>query len=297
VKSTRWARPLLILWVTLSGFTLLLPATQERQGEAAPSAAPKTPPPPDVGAPPAGALTAASGLAMTVLEPGTGTENPAADDCVVVSFTAWRRNGSLFSTSGLHGEPATQCLAVVIPGIVEALMAMVTGEKRRVWVPADLAFAARGAHHGPKKMHEKPPPEVDLTVDLELIRILKAPSAPADLQSPPPTALRTASGVMLQVLQPGTGNKHPAMSSRVTLRYSGWTAGGKLFESTEMSGHPAAFLVGTTLPGWREALPRMVVGEKVRVWIPAALAYGEHPIERHAPAGNLVYDIELVALE
>ena len=87
------------------------------------------------------------------------------------------------------------------------------------------------------------------------------------------------------------------MSSRATVNYSGWTADGKLFESTAMSGHPAAFLVGTALPGWREALPSMVVGEKVRLWIPAALAYGEHPMERKAPAGNLVYDIELIGLE
>jgi len=61
-----------------------------------------------------------------------------------------------------------------------------------------------------------------------------------------------------------------------------------------MSGHPAAFLVGTVLPGWREALQRMSISEKARIWIPASLAYGEHPMEPMAPAGNLVYDIELL---
>ena len=40
----------------------------------------------------------------------------------------------------------------------------------------------------------------------------------------------------------------------------------------------------------------MVVGDEVRVWIPAELAYGDKP-RRGAPAGDLVYDLELVALE
>lgn len=285
-------------WLVLGGGLLLsLPAGQAGQEQPATSTPHGVSAPQNVAAPPADALTTASGLAMQVLEPGSGGDHPVSDDCVVMSFTAWKRDGSLFSTSGLHGETATQCIAVAFPGIAEALMAMAPGEKRRVWVPADLAFSSHIAHHGDKKLHEKPPPRVDLTVDVELIRILKAPAAPADLQAPPPAALTTQLGVRLQVLQPGTGSKHPAMSSRATLNYSGWTADGKLFESTAMSGHPAAILVGTALPGWREALPLMVVGEKVRLWIPAALAYGEHPMDRRSPAGNLVYDIDLIGLE
>ena len=130
---------------------------------------------------------------------------------------------------------------------------------------ADLAFSTHVAHHGNKKMHEKPPPELELTVDLALIKILKAPQAPVDLRTVPRTAFRTPLGVRVQVLEPGTGTKHPAMSSQVTLNYSGWTVAGNIFESTMMSGHPATFLVGTALAGWRDALPYMVVGERVRL--------------------------------
>ena len=61
--------------------------------------------------------------------------------------------------------------------------------------------------------------------------------------------------------------------------------------------HPAVFLLGTTLAGWREGLEYMVAGEKARLWIPAALAYGEHPVDKMVPAGDLVYDIELVAIQ
>jgi peptidylprolyl isomerase len=100
--------------------------------------------------------------------------------------------------------------------------------------------------------------------------------------------------VAIEILTPGTGSNHPNANSQVTLNYSGWTTDGKLFESTIMAGHPAVVLLGTALAGWREALPRMLPGEKARIWIPAALAYGNKPLERMVPAGDLVYDIELI---
>jgi FKBP-type peptidyl-prolyl cis-trans isomerase len=38
----------------------------------------------------------------------------------------------------------------------------------------------------------------------------------------------------------------------------------------------------------------MVVGEKARIRVPAALAYGERRTEKSVPAGSLVCDIELL---
>lgn len=231
---------------------------------------------------------------MTVIESGSGTEHPSGDDCVVLSFTAWKRDGALVSTSGPNGQSTTQCLTTAIPGIAEALESMVEGEERHVWVPAELAFAPHIAHHGPKQIEERPAPPVDLTIDVRIIRILKAPPPPVDLKTPPRNATRTPSGVAILVLKQGTGTKHPSLSSWVTLNYSGWTSDGKLFETTTMTGHPGVFLLSTVLPGWRKALPEMVTGEKARVWIPSALAYGNAPMERNAPAGDLVYEIELL---
>jgi FKBP-type peptidyl-prolyl cis-trans isomerase len=251
-------------------------------------------PPADVAAPPADAIRTVSGIAMTVLQAGSGTDGPRGDDCVIVRFTAWKRDGSLFATSGLHGETSIQCLTAAIPGIAEALTAMAPGEKRRIWVPAELAFAAHASHHTTKMLEDVRPLQVDLTFEVELVRVLKAAEKPLNLKAPPRTAFRTPSGVAIMVLQPGAGTRHPSPISRVTLNYSGWTADGMLFESTVTSGHPAVFLVGTALAGWREGLQYMVVGEKARFWIPAALAYGDRPLDKMVPAGDLVYDIELV---
>jgi len=243
------------------------------------------PAPSDVAVPPADAVRTESGIAMSVLQRGSEVDHPRGDDCVIVRYTAWKRDGSFFSTSGLHGETSTQCLAAAIPAIAEALRVMTPGEKRRVWAPAALTFVAR----------EDSLPKADLTFDLELVRILRAAEKPDDLKTPPENALRTSSGLAILVLQAGQGREHPSNSSSVTLNYSGWTAAGKLIESTVTSGHAAVFLVGTTMAGWREALPQMVAGEKVRLWIPASLANGEHPPSTMTPAGDLVYDLELLS--
>jgi len=81
------------------------------------------------------------------------------------------------------------------------------------------------------------------------------------------------------------------------MHYSAWTSTGKLFETTVTSGQPGSFPVGGLLPGWSEGVLRMVVGEKTRFWIPASLAYGEKPAGRKLPAGNMVFDVELLAIE
>lgn len=228
---------------------------------------------------------------MKILKPGAGTERPTGDDCLIVIFTGWKRDGSVFSTSGIHGEAATQCLQRMIPGIAEPLKLMTAGEKRRVWVPANLGFPpARHAHHRPAG---------DLTFDLELVRILRAPAAPVDLRTPPGDAIRLPSGVAMEVLQEGSGNNHPVPGSLVKVNYSGWTADGELLESTVMSGHPAVFPLGTVTVGWRDALQQMVPGEKIRVWIPAALANRTRKTSQNkkVPSGNMVYEFELLSIE
>jgi len=78
---------------------------------------------------------------------------------------------------------------------------MVTGEKRRLWIPGKLAYGDKpqmgGAPSGP------------LTFDVELLDILKPPTTPDDVKAPPKTAKNTASGLYYRVLTPGTGKCTP----------------------------------------------------------------------------------------
>jgi hypothetical protein len=43
-------------------------------------------------------------------------------------------------------------------------------------------------------MHADSPPIMDLTFEVELVRILKAADKPLDLKTPPPAVFRTRSG-------------------------------------------------------------------------------------------------------
>ena len=67
-----------------------------------------------------------------------------------------------------------------------------------------------------------------------------------------------------------------------------------MFDSSVARNEPSEFAVNEVIPGWTEALQMMVEGEKRRLWIPETLAYGGRP---GAPAGMLVFDVELIRIE
>jgi FKBP-type peptidyl-prolyl cis-trans isomerase len=118
--------------------------------------------------------------------------------------------------------------------------------------------------------------------------------APADVAAPPETATKTASGLASVVLQPGTGKEHPTTADRVKVHYTGWTKDGKMFDSSVPRNKPTEFGVTQVIKGWTEGLQLMVVGEKRRFWIPAAIAYGDTPRRPGAPSGQLTFDVELL---
>jgi peptidylprolyl isomerase len=51
------------------------------------------------------------------------------------------------------------------------------------------------------------------------------------------------------------------------------------------------------IKGWTEGVQLMVQGEKRRFWIPGPLAYGDVPTRPGAPAGMLVFDVELLSIK
>jgi FKBP-type peptidyl-prolyl cis-trans isomerase len=240
------------------------------------------PAPPDVAAPPPDAQKTASGLAFKVLQPGKGDKRPASQDMAVVHYTGWTTDGKMFDSSISRGAPSTFPVGNLIKGFTEGLQLMTVGEKRRLWVPQELAY--RGQPGRPAGM---------LVFDVELIEIVPDPSAPPpDVAGPPADARRTASGLAYKVLRPGKGTSHPERSSRVTVHYTGWTTDGKMFDSSVKRGQPATFGLDEVIAGWTEGVQLMVEGEKTRFWIPQRLAYEGKP---GAPAGMLVFDIELLS--
>ena len=245
--------------------------------------------PSDVKAPPADAEKTASGLASKVLKKGSGEKHPAAADTVTVHYSGWTTDGNLFDSSVKRGQPASFPLNGVIKGWTEGLQLMVEGEQRRFWIPADLAY---GENPGGGR------PAGTLVFDVELLSIKEAPKpppVPEDVAAAPADAEKTESGIASKVLTKGTGEKHPAATDRVEVHYSGWTTDGQLFDSSVTRGQTIVFPLNQVIPGWTEGVQLMVEGEKRRLWIPAKLAYGENP-PPGAPAGTLVFDVELIKI-
>jgi len=238
------------------------------------------PAPSDVAASPADAKKTGSGLAYKVLTAGTGTAHPAATDMVTVQYAGWTSDGKMFDRSP---APTTFPLNRLIKGWGEGLQLMVAGEKARLWIPSSLAY-----NNQPGR------PAGMLVFDIELIEFSPSPTvAPPDVKAAPADSKRTNSGLAYKSIKAGTGAAHPSKNSMVTVHYTGWTTDGKMFDSSYNNGKPISFPLTDVIAGWTEGVQLMVVGEKMRFWIPEKLAYkGER-----APYGTLVFDVELIAIK
>ena len=100
-----------------------------------------------------------------------------------------------------------------------------------------------------------------------------APAAGSDTAHLVPQ--RTRSGVRFVFHERGTGPLAQP-SSRVAVRYTGFLPDGHVFDASAAAGGPLRFRVGRgeVIPGWDELLLLVPAGSRVRVWVPAALAYG-----------------------
>lgn len=107
----------------------------------------------------------------------------------------------------------------------------------------------------------------------------------------------TKSGLQYKVLKEGTG-KSPSERDVVKTHYRGTLLDGTEFDSSHKRGEPATFPVGGVIPGWTEALQKMKVGSKWRLFVPGDLAYGERgsPTGRIGPNQVLVFDVELLEI-
>lgn len=233
---------------------------------------------------PAEAQTTASGLATLVLKPGSGGPQPTLRDSVRLNFTAYNGKGEPTDGSEQRGGPVTFEVAGVIAGFREALQLMSVGEQRRLWVPDHLAYPGRPG-----------PPRPDAVFDVELLEIIQglpALPAPPDVAAVPETAKTTRSGLSYRILHKGTGSDSPGARDEVAIRYVGWTRDGEMFTRSREA--PARYTLEQVIPGFREALELMSVGDKLRMWVPEKLAYQGRKGE---PRGTLVYDLELVEIE
>lgn len=104
------------------------------------------------------------------------------------------------------------------------------------------------------------------------------------------------SGLQYEIIKEGNGPK-PTAENEVKCHYHGTTIDGKVFDSSVERGEPATFPVNRVIPGWTEALQLMPVGSKWKLYIPAALAYGERGAGQDIkPNSALIFEVELLEI-
>ncbi len=113
-----------------------------------------------------------TGLGVIDTEIGTG-ETPEAGQTLAVHYTGWLSNGTKFDSSLDRGSPFELELGAghVIAGWDEGLATMKVGGKRRLIIPAELAYGEEGSAPAI-------PPNSELTFDIELLEIMESPSGP-----------------------------------------------------------------------------------------------------------------------
>ena len=95
----------------------------------------------------------------------------------------------------------------------------------------------------------------------------------------------------------GTGE--PALPGQTyTVHYTGWLYDGTKFDSSVDRNQPFDFMQGrkAVITGWDIGFEGMRVGGKRRLFIPYQLAYGELGRDPIPPKANLIFDIELLAV-
>ncbi len=244
------------LMVACSGGTDAADGDAAKTEEAEPAGPPPTPE--DVAAPPDSAEVTESGLASKVLKKGTGTEKPTPRARVTVHYTGWTASdGERFDSSLERGEPSTFGLNQVIAGWTEGLQLMVVGEKRRFWIPEELAY--RGQPGKPAGM---------LTFDVELLEIDNPPVPPEQLEAPA-DAPKTENGIAYVTVVKGTGTEKVGADDIVHFEFAGWTPEGKPIQSSFGAPQTPRSRVSDLLPSWKEIVTNLVEGQRVVAYVPA----------------------------
>lgn len=104
-------------------------------------------------------------LQITDVVEGTG-KAAVKGALIKTHYTGWLEDGSKFDSSHDRGQPF-QCVigtGRVIKGWDKGLMGMKVGGKRKLWVPAHLAY-------GERKIG-KIPPNSNLIFEIELLEVL-----------------------------------------------------------------------------------------------------------------------------
>jgi len=105
------------------------------------------------------------------------------------------------------------------------------------------------------------------------------------------------SGLQYKIIDYGTGEISPKKTDTVTIHFSGKLIDGTIFNSSYERKKPLTLSLDRFIPGFKEILLKMRVGDKWRVFIPTELSRALHAVAPRVPQDStLIFDIELLKI-
>jgi FKBP-type peptidyl-prolyl cis-trans isomerase len=108
------------------------------------------------------------------------------------------------------------------------------------------------------------------------------------------------SGLLYEVVKSGSG-AFPKATDTVKVNYTGTLIDGTVFDATSKHSppEPSEFALNQVIPGWTEGIQKINKGGKLKLYIPAKLAYGDNPPPGSPilPGSTLVFEVELLDLK
>jgi FKBP-type peptidyl-prolyl cis-trans isomerase len=104
------------------------------------------------------------------------------------------------------------------------------------------------------------------------------------------------SGLRYEVVKQGTG-AFPKPTETVRVHYTGTLVDGTVFDSSVQRNEPSEFALDQVIPGWTEGIQKVNKGGKIKLYVPASLAYGDDGRQGIPPGSTLVFDVELLEIK
>jgi len=208
--------------------------------------------------------TTEGGVLVQVFSEGSGdpVKPDQAMDVAYVGYAAL--SGAVFERNTRVGLVLSR--GGVIDGWIEGLRGIRLGEKRRLLIPASMAYGELRVGNIP--------PNSDLVFDVEWVRL--------DIHD-----VREGSG------------KEAKRDSRVLVHYKGTLEDGTLFDSSYERGEPIwlTLKLRSVIDGWVYGIPGMRVGGVRNLRIPYHLAYGAQAKGKIPAYSTLLFVVELLDVE